>query len=30
VMTPILDAWRAGRVPLEEYSAGSNGPPPLV
>jgi glucose-6-phosphate 1-dehydrogenase len=30
VMTPILDAWRAGRVPLEEYPAGSNGPPPLV
>lgn len=30
VVTPILDAWRAGRVPLEEYPAGSNGPPPLV
>jgi glucose-6-phosphate 1-dehydrogenase len=26
VVTPVLDAWRAGRVPLEEYPAGSDGP----
>ena len=30
VVTPVLDAWTAGRVPLEEYPAGSAGPPPLV
>ena len=29
VVTPILDAWAGGGVPLEEYSAGSPGPPPL-
>jgi glucose-6-phosphate 1-dehydrogenase len=28
VVTPILEAWSAGRVPLEEYDAGSDGPPP--
>lgn len=27
VMTPVLDAWNAGLVPLEEYAAGSAGPP---
>jgi glucose-6-phosphate 1-dehydrogenase len=26
VVTPVLDAWQAGRVPLEEYPAGSEGP----
>ena len=26
VLTPVLEAWRAGRVPLEEYPAGSSGP----
>ena len=29
VMTPVLEAWAEGRVPLEEYAAGSSGPPPL-
>jgi glucose-6-phosphate 1-dehydrogenase len=27
---PVLDAWREDRVPLEEYPAGSDGPPPIV
>jgi hypothetical protein len=27
VVTPVLEAWRQGRVPLEEYPAGSDGPP---
>lgn len=26
VMTPVLAAWKAGLVPLEEYAAGSAGP----
>jgi glucose-6-phosphate 1-dehydrogenase len=26
VVTPVLEAWRAGRVPLEDYPAGSDGP----
>jgi len=26
VMTPVLEAWAGGRVPLEEYPAGSAGP----
>jgi glucose-6-phosphate 1-dehydrogenase len=26
VVTPVLDAWHAGLVPLEEYPAGSGGP----
>ncbi|MCK6210746.1 glucose-6-phosphate dehydrogenase [Georgenia sp. EYE_87] len=25
IVTPVLDAWRDGRVPLEEYPAGSDG-----
>jgi glucose-6-phosphate 1-dehydrogenase len=29
IVTPVLEAWAAGRVPLEEYAAGSDGPPPL-
>ncbi len=29
VVTPVLRAWADGRVPLEEYPAGSAGPPPL-
>lgn len=28
VVTPVLDAWADGRVPMEEYPAGSSGPPP--
>jgi glucose-6-phosphate 1-dehydrogenase len=28
VVTPVLDAWRDDLVPLEEYPAGSAGPPP--
>jgi glucose-6-phosphate 1-dehydrogenase len=30
VLTPVLRAWSADRVPLEEYPAGSAGPPPLA
>lgn len=26
VVTPVLDAWSAGLVPMEEYPAGSSGP----
>ena len=26
-LMPVLAAWRANRVPLEEYTAGSEGPP---
>ncbi|MDR6970125.1 glucose-6-phosphate dehydrogenase [Leifsonia shinshuensis] len=26
IVEPVLDAWRQGRVPLEEYPAGSDGP----
>jgi glucose-6-phosphate 1-dehydrogenase len=26
VVTPVLEDWRAGRVPLKEYPAGSDGP----
>jgi glucose-6-phosphate 1-dehydrogenase len=26
IVTPVLQAWADGRVPLEEYSAGSSGP----
>ncbi len=26
VVNPVLEDWRAGRVPLEEYPAGSDGP----
>jgi glucose-6-phosphate 1-dehydrogenase len=29
VLTPVLQAWADGRVPLEEYPAGSYGPPSL-
>jgi glucose-6-phosphate 1-dehydrogenase len=25
ILTPVLEAWAAGRVPMEEYAAGSNG-----
>lgn len=28
VMTPVLEAWADGAVLLEEYPAGSSGPPP--
>lgn len=28
VLAPVLEAWTAGAVPLEEYPAGSSGPPP--
>jgi glucose-6-phosphate 1-dehydrogenase len=27
VVTPVLEAWASGLVPLEEYPAGSDGPP---
>lgn len=26
IVEPVLDAWRDGRVPLDEYPAGSSGP----
>ena len=26
IVEPVLTAWRAGEVPLEEYDAGSDGP----
>jgi glucose-6-phosphate 1-dehydrogenase len=26
IVEPVLAAWRAGEVPLEEYAAGSDGP----
>ncbi|HSZ42044.1 MAG TPA: glucose-6-phosphate dehydrogenase [Trebonia sp.] len=29
VVTPVLEAWAADQVPLEEYPAGSAGPPPV-
>jgi glucose-6-phosphate 1-dehydrogenase len=29
VLTPVMQAWAEGRVPLEEYPAGSPGPPSL-
>ncbi len=29
VVTPVLEAWNEDLVPLEEYPAGSAGPPPL-
>jgi glucose-6-phosphate 1-dehydrogenase len=29
VLTPVLQAWADGQVPLEEYPAGSDGPPTL-
>ncbi|WP_316741833.1 glucose-6-phosphate dehydrogenase [Streptomyces sp. MK7] len=28
VLTPVLDAWERDLVPLREYPAGSDGPPP--
>jgi glucose-6-phosphate 1-dehydrogenase len=27
VVTPVLEGWHEGRVPLQEYRAGSEGPP---
>ena len=30
IMTPVIQAWAEDRVPLEEYPAGSAGPPPLA
>jgi glucose-6-phosphate 1-dehydrogenase len=29
VLTPVLDAWAEDRVPMLDYPAGSDGPPPL-
>jgi glucose-6-phosphate 1-dehydrogenase len=29
VVTPVLNAWSKELVPLQEYAAGSDGPPPL-
>jgi glucose-6-phosphate 1-dehydrogenase len=30
VVDPVLAAWRENRVVLEEYPAGSDGPPPII
>jgi glucose-6-phosphate 1-dehydrogenase len=30
VVEPVLAAWRKNRVALEEYPAGSDGPPPIL
>jgi glucose-6-phosphate 1-dehydrogenase len=30
VVEPVLAGWHAQRVPLEEYPAGSDGPPRLT
>ncbi|HEY6686579.1 MAG TPA: hypothetical protein VI094_10290 [Propionibacteriaceae bacterium] len=30
IVEPVLQAWRANAVPLEEYEAGSDGPAPLM
>jgi glucose-6-phosphate 1-dehydrogenase len=30
VVEPVLVAWRQGHVPLEEYAAGSDGPPAIL
>ncbi len=27
ILTPVIEAWAQGRVPLLEYPAGSSGPP---
>ena len=27
-LTPVLEGWAEDRVPLQEYPAGSEGPPP--
>ena len=27
IVDPVLHAWRQGAVPLQEYPAGSTGPP---
>jgi glucose-6-phosphate 1-dehydrogenase len=27
IVDPILQAWREGKVPMDEYAAGSDGPP---
>lgn len=26
IVQPVLDAWRSGQVPLDEYPAGTDGP----
>ena len=28
VLTPVLDGWANDLVPIDEYPAGSDGPPP--
>jgi glucose-6-phosphate 1-dehydrogenase len=28
IVTPVLDAWRQNRVPMQEYQAGTDGPAP--
>ncbi|EFV91704.1 glucose-6-phosphate 1-dehydrogenase [Dietzia cinnamea P4] len=27
ILTPVIEAWESGAVPMEEYEAGSDGPP---
>jgi glucose-6-phosphate 1-dehydrogenase len=29
IVTPILESWGRGRIPMDEYAAGSDGPRPL-
>jgi glucose-6-phosphate 1-dehydrogenase len=29
IVMPVMEAWAEGRVPMQEYRAGSTGPPPL-
>ena len=26
IVDPVLQAWREGKVPMDEYAAGSDGP----
>jgi glucose-6-phosphate 1-dehydrogenase len=30
IVTPVMEGWADGRVAMQEYPAGSTGPPPLV
>jgi glucose-6-phosphate 1-dehydrogenase len=30
VVEPVLATWHEGQVPLEEYPADSDGPPPIM
>jgi glucose-6-phosphate 1-dehydrogenase len=30
IVTPVMEVWADGRVPMQEYPAGSSGPPPVA